>query len=205
MIKVNLLKNKVQDNAAAGVVIENSNEPSAGRAILIKLFLICMFVGMAMIYENQSLTKLRESSQVIQAKVKERQDLLTAKIAEVESVKDVEGSAKELEDKLKILKFLSKLRLREVKTLDFLQSSIPEQVWLRNINFESDREKVEEGRFQITGSASTTDDLTEFTKRLDDSAYLMEVIVVRNQEIPGATKAGNLREFNMTAQVENKN
>jgi Tfp pilus assembly protein PilN len=205
VIRVNLLTNKVQDNAAAGVVIDTNNERSAKiREVVTKLFLIGIFVGAAMVWESQNLRNVAARAQQEKSKLTALQETLTGKIAEVESVKDVEGRAKELEDKLKILKFLSKLRLREVKTLDFLQSSIPEQVWLRQINFESETTKVEEGKFQIIGNASTTEDLTEFTKRLDDSAYLMEVIVDRNQEVAGG-KTGSIRDFHMTALVENKN
>ena len=77
----------------------------------------------------------------------------TAKAAEVEKVKDVEVQAKELEDKLTILKLLSRLRLRQVKTLDFMQSSIPEKVWLKTVEYESDTTHVEDGHYKFTGNA----------------------------------------------------
>ena len=55
-----------------------------------------------------------------------------------------------------------------------------------------------------TGNSITTEDLTEFVKRLDDSAYLAEVIVIKNQEVPVPDKTP-YRDFQFTAQVENKN
>ncbi|MGE3760022.1 MAG: PilN domain-containing protein, partial [Pseudobdellovibrionaceae bacterium] len=125
----------------------------------------------------------------------------SAKAKEVDSIKDIAKQAQELEDKLKVLKLLSKLRLREVKTLDFMQSSIPEKVWLRSINYSSDREHVENGRFQFTGNSVNTEDLTEFAKRLEDSAYMDNVIVIKNAEVAGPKRAGGMREFLFTAEV----
>lgn len=202
MIKVNLLKTRIIDPAAAGTAAEVSAAQTAGsRAALVKIFMLIIFAAALMIYENQAINTLNLQSAQAKSKVEELQNAANAKVAELETVKDVEGQARELEDKLKILKFLSKLRLREVKTLDFMQSSIPEQVWLRNLTFTTDNESVEGGNFVFIGRAVTTDDLTEFAKRLDESAYLDEVIVIRNQEVVVDPRTTN-REFQMTAKVE---
>lgn len=202
MIKVNLLKTKIIDVAATGVAIDSAkSDAAANRESLVKILMIVLFTAGLMIYENQAIRTLNLEAAGVSAQVKQKQNEAAAKSAEVEGVKDVEVRAKELEDKLKIIKSLSKLRLREVKTLDFMQSSIPEQVWLKSIAYESDRESVQDGKFVFIGRATTTEDLTEFVRRLDESAYLEEVIVIRNQEIPVDNKQTH-RDFQMTAQVE---
>ena len=157
-----------------------------------------------MIYENANLRALNEEQAVVAAQVNQLQTEAAAKATEAESVKDIETQAKELEDKLKVLKLLSRLRLREVKTLDFMQSSIPEKVWLKTVSYESEKDKIDSGHFVFNGSAVTTDDLTEFVKRLENSAYLSDVIVVKNQEVTQA-KAMSLRDFLFTAEVEAHN
>ena len=202
MIKVNLLKTKIIENPGTGIAIENSaSDTGAMRSAILKVLMILVFTLGLMLYENQTIRALNQETASMITKVTQMQAAVNAKAVELEGFKDVEARAKELEDKLKILKSLSNLRLREVKTLDFMQSSIPEQVWLRNVVYESDRERVEEGRFVFVGRAVTTDDLSEFVKRLDESAYLDEVIVIRNQEIPDEGNQSN-RDFQMTAQVE---
>jgi Tfp pilus assembly protein PilN len=138
----------------------------------------------------------------LQVRNSELETQSAAKAAEADSVKDVEKQARELEDKLKVLKSLSKLRLREVKTLDFMQSSIPEKVWLKSISFQARGDNVEEGHFEFVGNAVATEDLSEFVKRLEDSAYLSEVIVIKNQESPVTGRGGVVREFTFTAEVE---
>lgn len=205
MIKVNLLRNKVGDSptSLAGATRAVSVDNVEIKEMLTKIVVILVFTLGLMVYESQSLRALQAEATRLQSEVTTLEAQNTAKLKEVEGVKDVENQARELEDKLKILKLLSKLRLREVKTLDFVQSSIPEKVWLKTMTYEADKEKVEAGHFNFTGNAVATEDLTEFVKRLEDSAYLYEVIVMKNQEV-GNNQKNILRDFQFTAQVEVK-
>lgn len=206
MIKVNLLRNRIGEASTATSAVSEADRDRNNkiRDSLVKIACILLFTVGLMMYESQTIRALNEEQARVQAQVTKLQADATAKVAEAESVKDIETQAKELEDKLKILKLLSKLRLREVKTLDFMQSSIPEKVWLKGITYSSDKDKVEEGHFIFLGSALATEELTEFVRRLEDSAYLADVIVVKNQDVP-ITKSTSIRDFLFTAEVENKN
>ena len=201
MIRVNLLKNRVNDQPTQMRATESDSTTDLRDTIVKIVFLLLFTLGL-MVYEGQNIRKMNDEAAHLQIRISELETQSSAKAAEAEGVKDVENQARELEDKLKVLKLLSKLRLREVKTLDFMQSSIPEKVWLRTINFESDSANVEDGHFQFVGNAVATEDLSEFVKRLEDSAYLSEVIVIKNQEIPVSGRAGIVREFMFTADVE---
>ena len=201
MIRVNLLKNRANNQSTE----LRKSEADAGtdlRDTVVKIAFLIMFTLGLMVYEGQNIRRLNDEASQLQIRISGLETQSAAKAAEAESVKDVENQARELEDKLKVLKMLSKLRLREVKTLDFMQSSIPEKVWLKTLNFESDIANVETGRFQFVGTAVATEDLSEFVKRLEDSAYLNEVIVIKNQEVPVTGRAGVVREFMFTADVE---
>ncbi len=201
MIRVNLLKNRVNDQPTQMRAAESDSGTDL-RDTIVKIAFLLLFTLGLMVYEGQNIRKMNDEAAHLQIRISELETASSAKAAEAEGVKDVENQARELEDKLKVLKLLSKLRLREVKTLDFMQSSIPEKVWLKTINFESDNTNVEDGRFQFVGNAVATEDLSEFVKRLEDSAYLSEVIVIKNQEIPVSGRAGIVREFMFTADVE---
>lgn len=204
MIRVNLLRNRVADTAiqSPSASSETSNE---AREALVKVAFVLLFTLGLMMFESQNIRSLNEELIRVQASVSDLEVQSQAKATEVEAIKDVAQQAKELEDKLKVLKLLSKLRLREVKTLDFMQSSIPEKVWLREVKYDSSKENVEMGRFEFNGNSVTTEDLSEFVKRLEDSAYLNEVIIIKNQEATGTTRSGSLRDFFFTAEVEAKN
>lgn len=208
MIRVNLMRNRVGDSTVATSVgggAGGGNEEV--REVIVKVACIFIFCLGLMIYENQNIRSLNEERARVQSTVSELETQAQAKSTEVEAIKDIAHQAQELEDKLKVLRLLSKLRLREVKTLDFMQSSIPEKVWLKSVRYEADREgkeSVERGHYQFDGSAVTTEDLSEFVKRLEDSAYLNEVIVMKNQESNPGGKSSTLREFQFTADVEVK-
>jgi len=203
VIKVNLMRNRVQEAPAPGeAIVDTSNE---NRDALVKIAFILIFVLGLMVWESQSIRALNSQAAVVASRVSELEGQATGKLTEVEGIKDIAKQAEELKDKLKVLKLLSRLRLREVKTLDFMQSSIPEKVWIKSIVFESERTKMDQGKFQFIGFSVTTEDLTDFVKRLEDSAYLNEVIVIKNQEIAAPGKAGNIREYMFNAEVESKN
>ena len=194
MIKINLLKNKIQaDQATQATRMVGSTEGAETRAALVKLIVLGISTVGLMLYESQNLSKLRAEDAGLTANLQQLQAQVDEKRAEAEKLKDIEVEANELQDKLKLLKHLSKLRLREVNTLDYMQSKIPERLWLKSLKYESDQ-------FEMTGAAISTPDISEFVKRLDDSAFLKNVIVVKNQE---TTTAGSAyRDFEFTAQVE---
>ena len=204
MIRVNLAKNRAVDpQAATKASAADVSESFEKRQNVVKGALLLMFLVVLIFMENQNLNSLRQEMDAVQSEVTTKEAEVAVKAKEVEAIKDIESQARELEDKLKILKLLSRLRLREVKTLDFMQSSIPEKVWLTNLNFEAERDRPEEGKFNFVGGASSTEDLTEFVKRLEDSSYLQEVIVIKNQETSSTGASKSLRrEYNFTALVE---
>lgn len=205
MIRVNLLKNRIGDQTTmqrgGGGAVEEGGGGDL-RDTIIKIAFLSMFTLGLMVFEGQNIRKLNDDAARLQVRISELETQSAAKAAEADGVKDIENQARELEDKLKVLKLLSKLRLREVKTLDFMQSSIPEKVWLKNITFVVDEDNAEQGHFEFIGSAVATEDLSEFVKRLEDSAYLSEVIVVKNQEMPVPGRTGVVRDFTFTAEVE---
>ncbi len=210
MIKINLLRNRVADTAIGGtqVATASSGGSDGNREAIIKIAFMVLFTIGLMMYESSNIRALNDERSRTQAMAGDLEGQAQTKAVEVEAIKDIAQQAQELEDKLKILKLLSKLRLREVKTLDFMQSSIPEKVWLKGVHYQTDKdlkERVEAGTYQFEGASVTTEDLSEFVKRLDDSAYMTEVIVIKNQESVGPGRAGGLRDFQFTADVEVKN
>jgi Tfp pilus assembly protein PilN len=202
MIRVNLTRNRVGDAPAPAATSMGGMASSEIKEAAVKAAFILGFTLFLMVWENQNIRALQAQLQQLELQSNELQVKAEEKQKEVDAIKGVAKQASELEDKLKILKLLSHLRLREVKTLDFIQSSIPEKVWLQSVNYESDKENFELGNFHFTGSSVTTEDLTDFVKKLEDSAYLYEVIVVKNEEVKSQESHSSLRNFEFTAQVE---
>ena len=211
MIKVNLLRSQLNNPVQQPAMGMGSGPPTAFqkpevRDALVKGAAVAICTVGLIVWENQTVHVLQQERAQLQGHVVELEATARTKAAEVDAVKDVAKQARELEDKLKILTLLSRLRLREVKTLDFMQSSIPEKVWLKSLEYEAEKEDVAHGHLNFKGNSVATDDLTEFTKRLEDSVYLDQVITIHNQEVAvGQSKSVTMREFEFTAQVEVKN
>lgn len=199
MIKVNLLKNRVgaetQAAGSSGLYSAGGDEGSMVRSAIVKLLVLFLSTGALMLFESQNLSQLNEKYSTLTVQNQQIDASIAEKNGEAENVKNIEQEAKELEDKLKLFNNLSRLRLREVKTLDVLQKEIPERVWLKSLNYEGDR-------FEVTGGAMSTSYLTEFVKKLEESAYMRNVIVIRDQKMVAGSGSISYREFQFKATSE---
>ena len=101
--------------------------------------------------------------------------------------------AKELANKISLLKVLARTRLREIKTLDFIQTNLPERVWLKELSFKA-------GDLLMKGSAVTDDELTVFIRALEKNRSFTKVLLVQAKE--ERTKDGTVKGFELTAKVE---
>lgn len=199
MIKVNLNRSRVPtgaDDAAAAAIaapIEGDTDP---KELAIKIILIVIFTLGLWVVEKQNIDQLSAQLSTINGQLnKVRQDV-QAKSNELAQLKDIEPQAQALNEKLRILREFSKQRLENLQSLDYLQSVIPERVWLNSIDFQNKR-------YKMMGNAMDTIDLTEFVNKLEGSAYYQDVIVVSDTERPVA--AGKIRDFEMTARAGVKN
>src|SRR4051812_36323123 len=116
MIKVNLLRNRVGDTTqmaqtsmASGGGPSSSGVSNEAREALVKGMVVVMFTAGLMFYENRNITALQSRQATLTAEIAQLEERATAKAAEAEAIKDIENQSRELEDKLKILKTLSRL------------------------------------------------------------------------------------------------
>ena len=208
MIRVNLLQNRgassrqAAANATSGETIDfviggTSGGTSAGsaanKAIAKNLVILLLFPGALIFYESYNLGIMRTKANQIALQVSERQQALQAKQNEIAQSADLKVKAKELANKIALLKVLARTRLREIKTLDFIQTNIPEKIWLKDLSFKS-------GALLMKGSAITDDDLTTFIRALEQNRSFTKVLLVQAKEVKG--KDGSAKGFEITAQVE---
>src|SRR6185369_5000142 len=97
-----------------------------------------------------------------------------AEIAQLEKtigeVKSIKEDKKALEDKLKILDTLKKGRTGPVKVMDELATIIPQKVWLNDYAETG-------GAVTMTGSASSYEDLSTFSKKLKASTHFTNITI----------------------------
>ena len=197
MIKVNLLRSQQQQSTeeysggatqVAGALGPTKEEQVEGiKKLGIMLLPTLFLVG----YEWYNIDFLETQQRAAQGKARSLEQELNQINQEMKLYADVEQEAKVLEDKISILRDLSRIRLREVKALDFLQSVTPEAVWFKAISYQ-------DLKFKFEGYAVTDDALSVFIRELENSAYFRDVILMKATE--EKKKEGTVKVFEITAE-----
>lgn len=194
MIKVNLLKNRSMqgggDTTYAVSIDRGGNE--AQKEAVIKIMLMAVFAVVLVFVENHNVDSLKEEQQRYMIQLNELQAEVDKLKAENSKVSELEKQSKELEDKMKIMKQLSKNRLRELKALDYMQTIMPERVWLTTLTYQDEK-------FSLKGFALTDDDLTDLIQALDKSVFFTDVILLQAKE--QNTPDGTLKNFEITTAI----
>ena len=177
MIKINLARKK---KAAEGASTEAQFElydsaSSAKKQAFVKIFLMFLFVGILMFYENHNVTQYQGELLIQSSKISELEADLDGKKKQTAGMSEIEHNAQVLEQKLTIMKKLSRGRLREVKALDYIQGVLPEKVWFKDIKFE-------ESSLVLQGYAVSDEDLNELTRALENSVQFSNVIILQAKE-----------------------
>lgn len=194
MIKVNLGRTRLDSIEIADGGANISSGPGLEiREIVVKLLILLLGVFSLMYYESQNLDALNSKMALAQSALAQQQAVLDQKNQEFSTLSGVESDAKALQDKLGLLKRLSRLRLREVKSLDYIQSAVPQKVWLTSL-------EMTDERLSIKGKAQGDTDVTLFMRRMESGGYFSDVILMQDSTI---TESGtNLREFEVSARME---
>ena len=208
MIRVNLLENRgsvarplganvgggtATEYGAGGTGVETSLSSALGKAIAMNLAILLTFPAALIYYERYNIGLLRARANEIAGQVSQKQQVLQSKKEEIAQSASLKEKAKELANKISLLKVLARTRLREIKTLDFIQTNLPERVWLKELSFKA-------GDLLMKGSAVTDDELTVFIRALEKNRSFTKVLLVQAKE--ERTKDGTVKGFELTAKVE---
>ena len=198
MIKVNLLRSRAEGvgeetfavSAQGGAASSLSKSDQV--EVIKKVFVASLATLGLFIYEWYNVDVQSKRAVTAQAEVRAVERKLKAVNDELANYKDVQDESKILEDKISILKALSKVRLREVKSLDFLQSITPEAVWYQEVEY---RDTV----FKLEGYAITDDALSQLIKELEKSIYFTDVILMKANE--SKQPSGTVKAFSIQANI----
>jgi hypothetical protein len=199
LIKINLSRTRIQEGEMASSHLETpSSVGGQGGASAILVRLVLMFGGVFALnyYESTNIERLTNELSVENQAVATLQQTLSEKQAELQSFDSSEQESKALQDKISLLKNLSQLRLREVKSLDFIQTILPVRVWLTALSIEKEKFVIKGGARDVTGVSS-------FVAKLEDGGYFSDVVLIKDSPIQ---KDGiEMREFEVVARSEVSN
>jgi Tfp pilus assembly protein PilN len=199
MIKINLLKNlgmhqggALAGGAGAAESVESAISPDVQRLAIVKVIVLLLFPIALFGFEKINLMNL-------EAEVKK----LKEETATVTAQKDAFGSVaprvakfdlqkKEIEKQLEAVRELTKNRLREVKTLDILQSLVPDQTWLNSVEINSSIVKIE-------GYAANDDAISKLMKALESSVLFSQIVPKSTTRVDLPT--GSVKKFQLEFKV----
>lgn len=198
MIKVNLLKTKVVSQSLEGEDVPLSVESgvSAGsssqKEVLLKLLVILAGVIVLIIFEQVNISNLTKEKDAVTGKVNLLQTEKRQLEERVKAENQLKADINQLEEKQKILNRLLRKRMQELKALDFLQTSLPEGVWLDSIDYNG-------LDVEFKGFAATDRDLSMFVEILEKSAHFNQVLLAKSVE--NKNKTGTVKEFTINAEL----
>lgn len=140
-----------------------------------RLFLIAMFPAALFVLERQTIPDLRSKLAVLTAEYNSLSSENSASASLVEKIKKLNETKAVFDKRLQAIEKLGTNRYKEVKLLDFLQTTIPETVWFRSLDFSGDR-------ISLMALAMSDADVTKFLEDLNRSGEIKEVKLNRSTD-----------------------
>ena len=172
MIKVNLLRNLAvaQGVSPSGGAFDalGGGDAATQKQAGIKAAAMLIFPILLYVYETFNLSTLRGELVAVQTAI---QGIEAEKSKFGDLGPRVDKYKKEkarIDEELAIVRGLALSRLREVKSLDALQSLVPQKTWLNKVAIEGTKVKVE-------GFTTSTEGISELIGALDRSAFFSKI------------------------------
>ena len=158
MIKINLSKNK--KTAAFTSVSESGFEanPSSSSG-LVNLFLIFLIPALLAIYETQTIPAKKIEMQKVNKEKIELQQLNRSAVVARDQIKKLMEQEQKISQQVQTLSSLKIGREKEVRVLDLLQTQIPDQVWLTQI-------ELKERTLRISCYGAKDSDVNTFLEKI---------------------------------------
>lgn len=177
MIRINLAPSSAKLKAGQAALDDALflTEEDIQKHALKRILLIVMFPAALFLYEKQTLPDLVAQSASLTNELNELTTENSASAELVEKIKKLNETKEVFDKRLKAIEQLSVNRYKEVKLLDFLQTTIPETVWFRSLEFSGDK-------ISLLALAMSDTDVTQFLEDLNRSSEIKEVKLNRSTD-----------------------
>ncbi|MCB9026158.1 MAG: PilN domain-containing protein [Bdellovibrionaceae bacterium] len=187
MIRVNLLRNQAASLADFNEVVDPN------KVALKNLFIISLLTLILFLYEYQNISGLKSSlnqlniqSQQLLAQVEEKKIFS-------EEAKKLQTQLVQVKERLQIIRSLSKNRFIELKSLDLLQSILPDRVWFDRLTYGNKK-------FEIEAVAVEIEDVTLMKTAMDNQDSFKNVSIKNTKET--TIKENTVNAFTLSFDIE---
>ena len=150
-------------------------DPKRIIGFIVRLALCALGVVVLRYIEKQNLDKLNGQKSIVQNELDQLVKKQKEKEKEVEGFAYMAKKSKEFYNKLDIMQELADSRLLALTGLDHIQSIIPEEVWLKRVNFD-------DKKFTITGISTTNKQIQNFIEKLEKTQLFSNVNLEKAME-----------------------
>ncbi len=196
MIKINLVKSKIKVEGASEEGDIKTFEADSGdidqKELAIKMALILAFPVLFYFYDRHETNKAKSELAAVSRQVSQLQTELNQKRTEVEQLAGMDEEVVFLQSRLDALADLSKLRMRELRALDFIQSIIPRRVWLTRL-------QIKDAKVELEGAAVGDTDLNQLMNRMEGSVQFRSVVLLKAEDSTGPQ--GAFKAFEVSAEI----
>ena len=126
-------------------------------------------------FEKKNLDKLNGQKMVVQEELNSLKSKQSTIKNEIKGLEYISEKSKEFNRKLNIMQGIVDNRLLAVKGLDFIQSAIPEEVWLREVS-------LNKKKFIIKGVSTTNKQIQNFIEQLENTDLFSAVSLAKAEE-----------------------
>lgn len=197
MIRINLLR----DSGSAGMVSQGAeaqamfpSQPGELKEVITKLSLVVLPALLLLFYRAYQENVMARELGRVKSEISDTQKKLQALDPAVKEMERFQIEKRKLDSQLDVIKRLSKERLKNVKSLDALQSIVPQKAWIQTM-------KITENKVEISGMATDDIVVAEFMQTLEASIYFASVTLVSTEELK--TKNGVAKKFSLKCVLEN--
>lgn len=203
MIKINLLRDSSSSaGTSAGVMssgggsggFSSSSGIVDGKDLLIKALLVLLPVVAYYGYDMQTVQTKKAKVEELRGQIAKTDKELAALDVQVKEVEKFMEEKRRLNSQLDTIKNLSKERLRNVKSMDALQSIMPQKAWLLEMS-------IKDTNVSLEGQAIDDIVISDFMRDLEESVFFNNVVLEASEEV--RRDEGNVKKFRIRANLEN--
>lgn len=198
MIKVNLLRQSggAKSNTRVGTFtnIQSPNFEGGNKGLLIRLGLVIVPVILGYFFGSYNIGTAKDKIKKLNQQAENFEKDIGSIKPDLDLIEKLNSEKNKLSQEISNLKLLSKKRYRLAKSLDAIQTLIPEKAWLVKISYKANKIIIE-------GRAPDDQIVSSFMENLEQSALFANVTWIDSKEVN--EPQGIVKLFNIQFDLEN--
>lgn len=190
MIRINLLKGQATSSSSPSSL---QSLPSLEKEAVKNLVLLLAVTALLFSYEYINIESLKGELNGLTIQANQLAVEVENKKVIAEEAKKLQSQLNQIKERFEVIRSLSKNRFLELKSLDLLQSVIPDRVWIDELTYR-------ERKFDIEATAVEIEDVTLMKTALDNQNSFKKISIKNTREV--VINQNTVNSFTLTFEIE---